>query len=152
MKEKFERFKNEKTVINVKSKKQYDEFMKMCEEQGLKWGSGSFPTQESYYNKYKEETCINLNNLRGLSYDGINFYKAYGFKIITYKDFMKEEKQDGFTGVKWYTNGVEVASCTYDGLLIQKNIEEKPVEILDEVEKKWLKTLLKALKLKLLIL
>ena len=53
------------------------------------------------------------------------FYKAYGFKIITYKDFMKEEKQDNFTGVKWYTNGVEVASCTYDGLLIQKNYRRK---------------------------
>ena len=73
MKEKLERFKNEKIVINVKSQKTIWWTLWKCEEQGLKWGSGSFPTQESYYNKYKEETCINLNNLRGLSYDGINF-------------------------------------------------------------------------------
>ena len=33
----FEIFKNEKIVINVRSQKQYDDFMKMCEEQGLKW-------------------------------------------------------------------------------------------------------------------
>lgn len=36
MKEKFERFKNERTVVNVRSQKQYDDFMKLCEEQGLR--------------------------------------------------------------------------------------------------------------------
>lgn len=91
MKEKFERFKNEKTVINVRSQKQYDDFMKMCEEQGLKWGLGNLPTKDNVYNDYKEETCINLNNLMWLSYSSINYFKKAGYKIITYKDFIKEE-------------------------------------------------------------
>jgi hypothetical protein len=111
----------------------------MCEEQGLEWNGGDLPTKYNIYNDYEEETCINLNNLKGLSYCDINYYKVHDYKIITYKDFMKEAKKDKFSGVKWYTNGVEVASCTYDGLLIQKIIEEKPVEILDKVERNYLK-------------
>ncbi len=90
MKEKFKRFKNEKIVINVRSQKQYDDFMKMCEKQGLKWISEDLPTTKNHYNKYKENTCIDLNNLSRLSYDDINFYKNKCYKIITYKDFIKE--------------------------------------------------------------
>ena len=91
MKEKIEIFKNEKIVVNVRSQKQYDEFMKMCEEQGLKWGSGDLPTKQNIYNHYKENTCINLNNLEELSFDDIGYYKNEGHKTITYEDFIKEE-------------------------------------------------------------
>ncbi len=91
MKEKFERFKNEKIAVNVRSQKQYDDFMKMCEEQGLKWWSGVLPTEQNIYNYWEEETCINLNNLSNLSYSDINYYKDNYYKIITYKDFIKEE-------------------------------------------------------------
>ncbi len=62
----------------------------MCEKQGLKWISEDLPTTKNHYNKYKENTCIDLNNLSRLSYDDINFYKNKCYKIITYKDFIKE--------------------------------------------------------------
>lgn len=65
--------------------------MKLCEEQGLKWDSGDLPTEQYYYNKHEEETCINLNNLKCLYHCDINFYKNVGYKIITYEDFIKEE-------------------------------------------------------------
>lgn len=163
MKEKFERFKNEKIVINVRSPKQYDDFMKMCEEQGLKWSGGNLPTKQYYYNFYKEETCINLNNLKELSYCDIDFYKNYGYKIITYKDFMKKSNQ--FTKSDLKDNHIvvnkkgnkqvwgnkdkslfnnDLTSKTNDKKTIvevyefDKLVWKREEQILDEVEKKYL--------------
>jgi len=175
MKEKFEIFKNEKIVINVRSQKQYDEFMKMCEKQGLKWRSWDLPTKNNYYNECKEETCINLNYLKELSYFDIDFSKNEGYKIITYKDFIKEKSKQ-FTKsdlkdnhIVVYKNGNrdlwENVACkeNYTENLIYKDTDifsinevyefdklvwKREEPILDEVEKRWLKHFIKSTKIK----
>ncbi len=173
---KFEIFKNEKIVINVRSQKQYDDFMKMCEEQELRWSTGYLATTKNFYNNYKENTCIDLNNLKCLYYCDIDSYKNDGYKIITYKDFIKEESKQ-FTksdlkdnhivvqgeGSKsvwinlnhncfnedlrdsyWDNDIIEVYE--YDKLVWKR--KEKPVEILDEVEKKYLSDVIRPKEIK----
>ena len=177
MKEKFERFTNEQIVVNVRSQKQYDAFMKMCEEQGLQWNSGVLPTNNDVYNYWEEETCINLNNLSNLSYSDINYYKDNYYKIITYKDFMKEEpkqftksdlkenhivKNRGNHRFMWgdrptdtynsdltniYDNILDIMEVWEFDKLVWKR-EEKPVEILDKEEKKWLNHFIKSTNIK----
>jgi hypothetical protein len=181
MKEKFERFKNEKIAVNVRSQKQYGDFMKMCEEQGLQWNSGDlptkYPTKYYVYNYHKENTCITLNNLKRLTYCDIDFYKNNGYKIITYKDFMKEEpkqftksdlkenhivKNRGNHKFMWgdrptntynsdltniYDNILDIMEVWEFDKLVWKR-EEKLVEILDEVEKKWLNHFIKSTNIK----
>ena len=177
MKEKFERFKNEQIVVNVRSQKQYDDFMKMCEEQGLKWYNGDLPTEINFYNDYEEEICIKVTNLTRLTYCNINSYKNDGYKIITYKDFMKEEpkqftksdlkenhivKNRGNHKFMWgdrptdtynsdltniYDNILDIMEVWEFDKLVWKR-EEKPVEILDEVEKRWLNHFIKSTNIK----
>lgn len=174
MKEKFERFKNEKIVINVRSPKQYDDFMKMCEEQGLKWGSEDLPTTINHYNFYKEETCINLNYLKKLSYSDIDFFKNEGYKIITYKDFMKKSNQ--FTKSDLKDNHIVIFESGHKRLWgdiaykerYKENLSHKYVdnysinevwefdklvwkrEILDEVEKKYLSDVIRPFRNKII--
>lgn len=169
MKEKFERFKNEKIVINVRSQKQYDDLMKMCEEQGLKWSARTLATEQYFYDDYKEETCIDLDNLSRLYYGDINYYKSNGYKIITYKDFMKKSNQFKKSDLKPHhilklLNGDYVVMkflCDVDD--ITNSLEHKVYkdwqinevwefetlvwkrkEILDEVEKNWLNNFIRS--------
>ena len=177
MKEKFERFKNEEIVVNVRSQKQYDDFMKMCEEQGLKWYNGDLPTEINFYNDYEEEICIKVTNLTRLTYCNINSYKNDGYKIITYKDFIKEETNQ-FTKSDLKDNHIVVlrnntkilyTKDTEDGFkkLIKHDLTHsygahldimevwefdklvwKREQILDEVEKRWLKNFIKSTNIK----
>ncbi len=168
---KFERFKNEKIAVNVRSQKQYDDFMKMCEERGLKWRDGDLPTKDNQYKCYKENTCIDLNNLTGLSYCDIDSCKNYGYKIITYKDFMKEESNQ-FTKSDLKDNHIVIFESGHKrlwGLFISKdnykenltpkglkgfNITEvyefdklvwkREESILDDKEKEWLNHFIKS--------
>lgn len=173
---KFERFKNEKIVVNVRSQKQYDEFMKMCEEQGLRWSTGYLPTKQNIYNNYKENTCIDLNNLKCLYYCDINSYKNDGYKIITYEDFMKKSNQFTKSDLKnnhiikarngnkyiWFNYQMknrlreDLRDSYWDNDIIEVyefetlvwKREEKPVEILDEIEKKYLSDVIRPKEIK----
>ncbi|HHX69281.1 MAG TPA: hypothetical protein GX708_14695, partial [Gallicola sp.] len=178
MKEKFERFKNEKIVVNVRSQKQYDDFMKMCEEQGLQWNSGDLPTEINVYNRHQEDTCITVANFNSLFYLDIDFYKNNDYKIITYKDFLKEEsKQFTKSNLKdnhivvlrnntkiLYTKGTEDGfkklikhdlTHSYGAHLdimevweFDKLVWKREEQILDEVEKRWLNHFIKSTNIK----
>ena len=51
----------------------------------------NFSNKNHFYNSNKENTCIDLNNLNILSYCDIDYFKNKCYKIINYKDFIKEE-------------------------------------------------------------
>ena len=66
-----------KIAVNVRSQEQWD---KVTEILGYKW-------RKNWWNEDKEDTCISLENNER---DNINTYMDYDYKIISFKEFMKE--------------------------------------------------------------
>jgi len=54
----WEAFRDHNLVVRVTTRKDYDAFMKECEERGLRWNSGSKPTEWNGYHETKEGTLI----------------------------------------------------------------------------------------------
>ena len=66
-----------KKVVNTKTQKEWD---KVTEVLGYKW-------RNNWWNEDKEDTCISLEYSER---DNINTYIDCGYKIISFKEFMKE--------------------------------------------------------------
>lgn len=83
----------EKTVINVRSEKQWIELMEYFEFYDFKYGSKTNPTTVNFWWRLGEETSISLG-VRGderIGYCYINYYiQKLNYSSILFKDFKKE--------------------------------------------------------------
>ena len=88
-----ERFKKEKIAVRTGTGKNLDKFLKMCEEEGLKWYSGHNAT-EYRPNGYKKDLCICYANKCALTYGSSSSLEPY-CSIIDFDDFVrvKPEKE-----------------------------------------------------------
>ncbi len=91
----WKRFKASEVVLNTTSRDEYKMFMKMCDQNGLKWASGKLPQEEDYWNVYSEDTVI-LWEHGGLWYGGISYCKYKGDTIIKAADILdlKDDNQN----------------------------------------------------------
>lgn len=99
-KERVEKFKNEKIAIHCETEEEAKSFVNWCYLNGMRWG-GSKPTK-TFYDINKNDTCytFNFTGDNYLEYSCKQFYKDEGWKIIKYKDFMKEEGNK-MTNLEW---------------------------------------------------
>lgn len=87
------RFKSEKIAVHCNTQEEYDELMKLLEKYDFRWTSSLKPTFPNYFEKYKNKTYIEFDNLsffKGLGYCNKKHYKEKNYELIEYKDFIKQ--------------------------------------------------------------
>ena len=106
MKEKLKEFKNKKIAVNCRTQKEYDDFMKLLEENGFKWQSGTKPTQINEWKHYEEKTTItsgfNVDHFekwakknydKKLTFGDTESENNWGWKVVSYKDFIESKME-----------------------------------------------------------
>lgn len=80
----------EKTVVNTPTQKKYNTLMQVFECGGLVWANEDLPTQNNYWDHYREKTCIDAENefKRGRK----EFYQEEGYKVISSQEFYGIQK------------------------------------------------------------
>ena len=82
-----------KTVIHAKTKEEFKRVLEIFDKKGWKWYSGNEPLEKIYYwNDDKEETCIRYEN--NFAYTNKEWYLKNGWKIISFEEFLKTEKEE----------------------------------------------------------
>ena len=95
---KLKRLYNE--VVNTETPNEFNELMRICEVAGFQWGFGKLPTKENEerWNKYKEDTCVNiLISHPLLYYSPKSFYEKKSDvqkKVISMGQFLKMNNLD----------------------------------------------------------
>jgi hypothetical protein len=78
------------TVVYLKTKEEYDEYMQICTDAGCRWNNRVPPKDRSYYS---QDICVNISVL--LSYGRKSYYQDNGYRIITLSElkdiFMKND-------------------------------------------------------------
>ena len=79
------------TVIHTKTKAEFIKVLQIFNKKKWVWGSGDKPLEFiNYWDYYKKETCIEYENKFG--YSRKEYYKKNGYKIISFKKFLKMEE------------------------------------------------------------
>ena len=98
------------TAVNPQTQEQYDTLMQVYGCGGWRWIDGILPTEQNYWSKYKEKTCVDA----GISYLGNferrflfgdrKFFEEYKRNIISTKDFYKKQNisQDQIKEINQY--------------------------------------------------
>ena len=92
--ERVNKFKNEKIAIHCETEEEAKAFVKWCFDNGMGWGCGN--EDETFFNSFKNKTCYSFDYFTGdecLVYDSESYCRGDDYEVITYKDFMKEEKK-----------------------------------------------------------
>ena len=87
-----ERFKDERMVVNCKTEEQAKEFIEICYENDMQWGSNG--RSATFWDRYEEEMCYEYD-IRYLYYSSKEYFGKNGYQIITFDEFMEE-----YTGMK----------------------------------------------------
>jgi len=78
------------TVINVKTKEEYNKLMEIFEKKGWRWYSWALPTQDrDTWDIYKNNTCITYEDK--FTYESIDYFKEEWYNIISFEEFLKQE-------------------------------------------------------------
>lgn len=88
-------FRNECIAVLV-GRQHYQEFMQLCEDDGILWTSGEFPTTQHI--DLTESTCVDFDldralgwhgdSNRGLMYADEDYYREHDYKVVTYDEFI----------------------------------------------------------------
>ena len=85
----FELFLKEKIAINCQTEEDCIDFLKMCDEAGIKWLSGSLASSDTYFDYYRKDTCysyFNSERKSGLCTGSFGFYmRKIGVKIYEWQ-------------------------------------------------------------------
>lgn len=84
----FEKYKGQKVVMHCKTEEEAKDFCRVMDEAGLCWYSGRTYKEVNNYDYFKERTCYNFKDG---DYSGISFYKAEGFEILEWSDYMNNQ-------------------------------------------------------------
>ena len=138
-----EKFKNEDIAVHCNTQEEYDKLMKLLEECGFRWRGGEKPTCFNAFGVYKSETYINEGwynaTIPGLGYADKNYYVIKNYKLIEYKDFIKqvgaEERPsllEVFTTIIEEFNSIFKPLCESDTEKEQVENEFEQIEIKQE--------------------
>ena len=96
----FELFLKREIAINCQTEKDCIDFLKMCDEVGIKWGSGSRASSVTYFDSYGKDTCYSKGET-GLCTGSFGFHsREIGLRI--YKD-----KKEMINHPSHYNQGIE---------------------------------------------
>lgn len=86
---------NANGVILCSTEKQAKELLNICEKHGLRWGSGSLPTEYTNWQTNKEETCYRLEQNHGLVFGSFQYYFYHeNYPITTFEMLSKVKEKD----------------------------------------------------------
>lgn len=84
------------TVVHVPTQEEYDELMKILEDGGWGWLG-----DKRNWGEYGDKTCVRVTTANGVGYtsvgvtlEGVWWYTQHGYRIITLKEFKKEQGLD----------------------------------------------------------
>lgn len=90
----FRQFVTEKVAVHLETEDEWNECMELLEKDNtvtsITWASGKNPTEQNFWRRYDNDTCIVYCG--NLMYSPKDFYKDEGYKIIEFKDLIKEEE------------------------------------------------------------
>lgn len=79
------KFLNGQLAVNCRTENQAKKFLKYCEEQGIRWASGSLPTKAGpYWDAYKENTTYVITVCE-LQFSNIEYDKCAGIEVFSLK-------------------------------------------------------------------
>lgn len=106
-KERVEKFKSGKIAVNCFTEEEARQFIEWCYRNDIRWQHDD--KTKTYFDVNKGRTCYRSDNkVNRLFYSSKNFYANEGFDVITYKEFMKEDKKR-MTNLEKYYN--ELTGC-----------------------------------------
>src|SRR5574344_204754 len=73
-------FKEGKIAVHCDTEEKANDFLKGCDEQGIKWNSGSKATDFNGYEIHQNETCY-AHSFGSISYCYLGYYLREGLKI-----------------------------------------------------------------------
>ena len=82
-----EKYVNDGKVVNCKTEKLANEFLKLADSFGYEWCSGAGLMSFSNWYVYKEKTTYDI--LDGVAYDSTTYYEDEGYTIVEYKPLPK---------------------------------------------------------------
>lgn len=90
-KERVEKFKSGKIAVNCFTEEEARQFIEWCYRNDIRW-QHDYKTK-TYFDVYKDRTCYRFDHkINRLFYLSKKFYAIEGFDVITYKEFMKADK------------------------------------------------------------
>lgn len=108
-KERVEKFKSGKIAVNCSTEEESRQFIEWCHRNDIRWTNNDNDTIRTYFYVNKENTCYKFNIASGgLFYSSKKFYVNEGIDVITYKEFMKADKNRVTNLEKYYD---ELISC-----------------------------------------
>lgn len=116
----WDEFINRKAAVNCRTENQGNKLIKKLTDINSKWANNKFvKADETNWNAYKEDTCYGFNE-NGLQYGTASLFEHEGYKVINYKQLMKqdkskEDKQEQFRG--W-----QILKMIEDGKLKERDI------------------------------
>ena len=82
----FKRLIGKKVAVHFKTREEMQEFLKECEEKGIRWESAAKAGEKDYFDLYSD-FCISAYN-DFLSCGDSHFYYDIGYSIIEYQDLI----------------------------------------------------------------
>lgn len=109
-KERVEKFKSGKIAVNCSTEEESRQFIEWCHRNDIRWTNNDNDTIRTYFYVNKENTCYKFNIASGgLLYSSKKFYVNEGIDVITYKEFMKADKNRVTNLEKYYDE--LISSC-----------------------------------------
>lgn len=110
-KERVEKIRSGEIAVNCSTEEESRQFIEWCHRNDIRWTSNDNDndTIRTYFYVNKENTCYKFNIASGgLLHSSKNFYVNEGIDVITYKEFMKADKNRVTNLEKYYD---ELISC-----------------------------------------
>lgn len=102
-------FINSRIAINVRNTVERDKFLEMCEAHGLRWRTGTKPTQGILLTNYGDKLCIACDGANStentICYADTNHFRKNDWTVIKFSDFVPEKKGNEFCIVIECTDG-----------------------------------------------
>lgn len=89
-------FKNGEIAVHCDTEEKANNFLKECDEKGMKWVTGDDATYDNNYYKYDERTCYR-GGREILTFGDENYFKNKGIEIVKWE--VKEMKELTFKEV-----------------------------------------------------
>lgn len=83
----WESFKEGKTVVHCKTKKEAEDFCLQMNEQGMEWASGNSYLSYTHYGEYRDKTCYDGDG----GYQSYDYFEKCKYNILEWGDYMKKE-------------------------------------------------------------
>lgn len=84
MKFDIEKFKRREFVVNCKTEEAAINFLRLCNQQGIKWVSGDSLLDKNLWSRYQEYTCYTVSFKKRISVGPMSYFISRGSTVVVY--------------------------------------------------------------------